>query len=97
MTDNNKRKNISFEASEDLLQLNNHLNALGSVARATKHEAVYDLYNAKKEEYHKRMDEDVRPNNIEYIQNGQNYQRAMWHVINNETKKTRRHTSGNFS
>ncbi|KAL3265963.1 hypothetical protein HHI36_010150 [Cryptolaemus montrouzieri] len=94
---NNKRRNIVFEASEDLLQLKNHLNALGTVARATKHEAVYDLYNAKKQEYHKRMDEEVRQKNIEYIQNGQNFQRAMWNVINNETKKTRRHTSSNFS
>ncbi|KAL3286758.1 hypothetical protein HHI36_001251 [Cryptolaemus montrouzieri] len=82
ITDNN-RKNIT--------------NALGTVARATKHEAVYDLYNAKKQEYHKRMDEKVRQNNIEYIQNGQNFQRAMWNVLNNETKKTRRYTSSNFS
>ncbi|KAL3278334.1 hypothetical protein HHI36_013665 [Cryptolaemus montrouzieri] len=42
ITDNNKRKNITFEASENL-QLKNHLNVLRTVARATKHEAVYDL------------------------------------------------------
>ncbi|KAL3271376.1 hypothetical protein HHI36_021860 [Cryptolaemus montrouzieri] len=94
---NNKRKNITFEGSEDLLQLKNPLSALGTVVRATKHEAVYDLYNAKKQKNHERMDEEVRQNNIEYIQNGQNYQRAMWKVIHNETKKTRRHTSDNFS
>ncbi|KAL3284208.1 hypothetical protein HHI36_018372 [Cryptolaemus montrouzieri] len=38
ITDNNKRKNITFKASEDLLQLKNHQNALGTVARAIKHE-----------------------------------------------------------
>ncbi|KAL3287060.1 hypothetical protein HHI36_001548 [Cryptolaemus montrouzieri] len=87
ITENNKRKNITFEASEDLLQLENHLSALRTVARTTKHEAVYDQYNAKKQEYDKRMDEKVRQNNIEYIQNDQNYHRAMWNVINNETKR----------
>ncbi|KAL3273870.1 hypothetical protein HHI36_015296 [Cryptolaemus montrouzieri] len=90
ITDNNGSSNITFEASEDLLQLKSHLNALGTVARATKHEAVYDLFNAKKQEYHKKMDEEVRQNNIEYIQNGRNFQRAMWNVINNETKKDKK-------
>ncbi|KAL3281528.1 hypothetical protein HHI36_004736 [Cryptolaemus montrouzieri] len=87
ITDNNKRKNFTFEASEDLLQLKNHLSTMGTVARATKHDAVYDSYNAKKEEYHKRMDEEGRQNNIEYIQIGQNYQKSMWNIINNEKKR----------
>lgn len=87
---NNKYERIPH--SEELVSMRNRLDALAVVAKTSRNDVCYHLYNDYKRIYTKRIQTIKRQQNTKIIENSSNVTAATWKLINSQLSSNNRNS-----
>ncbi|XP_044757039.1 uncharacterized protein LOC123315417 [Coccinella septempunctata] len=84
-----KSKN-NYYFTDVQIRMKNRLDALAVRAATTKSDEDYRVYNNYKRLFHQEIAESIKQRNASFIENSENKQKAIWHLIRTETNKKRK-------